>query len=56
MMAFMLGFNVERGLSHELFYLMHTGLVVGRAGIVISILQMKKQTQKGCVLWPRSPW
>lgn len=26
MMAFMLGFNVERGLSHELFYLMHTGL------------------------------
>lgn len=26
MMAFVLGFNVERGLSHELFYLMHTGL------------------------------
>lgn len=50
MMAFVSDFNASRGLEHEFFYLMHHPWVIGRACILISILQMKQQTREDYVI------
>ena len=50
MMAFVLDCNDSRGLGHDFFQLMHLLYIVGRACIMISILQMKKKTWEGCVI------
>lgn len=50
MMAFVLDCNDSRGLAHEFFQQMHLLYIVGRACIMISVLQMKKITWEGYVI------